>query len=183
MNYGLPKSLEVCGTEYEIRSDFRAALDVFAALDDPELSQQEKASVLLTILYTDFESIPVEHLQTAVDVALIYLNGGSEDAPQKKGPRLVSWEQDFSHIIAPINKIVGTEVRGLDYMHWWTFLSAYYEIGECTFSQIVRIRDMLAKGKKMEKSDREWYNRNRHLVDFKQTYTQEETLLLKQWGV
>jgi hypothetical protein len=32
MTFGLPESLEVCGCSYSIRSDFRAVLDVCAAL-------------------------------------------------------------------------------------------------------------------------------------------------------
>ena len=69
-------------------------------------------------------------------------------------------------------------------MHWWTFIAAYYEIGgDCTFSQIVRIREKLAKGKTLDKSDREWYRSNRHLVDFKTEYTTQENELCKLWGV
>lgn len=183
MNYSLPTSLEVNGVGYEIRSDYRAALDVFAALNDPELNPNEKAIALLDIIYVDIDTIPPSDYQAAVDAALVYLNGGNEETPQRKQPKLVSWEQDFAYIIAPINKVIGMEVRSVEYMHWWTFLSAYYEIGECTFSQIVRIRDLLARGKKLDKSDREWYRRNRHLVDFKTSYTSEETELLKAWGV
>ena len=44
------------------------------------------------------------------------------------------------------NRVLGQEVRAAKYMHWWTFLAAYQEIGECTFAQIVRIRDRLARG-------------------------------------
>ena len=50
MMYALPTSLEVRGTEYEIRSDYRAALDICAALSDPELDNQEKALAALIIL-------------------------------------------------------------------------------------------------------------------------------------
>lgn len=182
MNYRLPESLEVCGVEYEIRTDYRAALDVFAALDDPELDSQDRALALLVIMYPGFEDMPPEHWQAATDAALVFLNGGSKDAPQRKRPRLVSWQQDFQYIVAPINKIVGADVRGMEHMHWWTFLSAYYEIGECTFSQIVRIRELRSRGKPLDKTDREWYLRNRHMVDFETKYTETENELLKKWG-
>ena len=35
MRYGLPKSVEICGSEFEIRYDFRVILDIFEALNDP----------------------------------------------------------------------------------------------------------------------------------------------------
>lgn len=178
----LPISLEVCGTEYEIRSDFRVALDICSAMSDPELSDEEKALVSVDILYPAFESMPPEYYQEALGKCCWFINGG-EDGQKKKGPTLVSWEQDFSLIVAPVNRILGKEVRALEYLHWWTFLSAYYELGDCTFAQIVRIRDLRARGKPLDKSDREWYRRNQHLVDFKVKYTEAEQDILKQWGV
>ena len=77
---------------------------------------------------------------------------------------------------------MGKEVRSVEYLHWWTFISAYYEIGDCTFAQIVRIRNQLAKGKKLDDFDKEWYRDHRELVDIKQTYTDAEQEILKQWG-
>ena len=58
MTYTLPTSVEVGGVEYEIRSDYRAALDIIAALSDFELNDQERVIVALDIFYPDFEKIP-----------------------------------------------------------------------------------------------------------------------------
>jgi hypothetical protein len=41
---------------------------------------------------------------------------------------------------------------------------------------------MKARGKKLEKFDREWYQQNRHLVDLRTNYTDAENALLKMWG-
>ena len=56
------------------------------------------------------------------------------------------------------------------------------EGGDCTFAQIVHIRDKLARGKPLDKSERVWYRQNRRLVDFKTTYTDAEEQLLKDWA-
>lgn len=177
----LPTRVEVGGAEYVIRSDYRAALDICAALSDPELDGQERAVAALIIFYPDLSAMPPEHYQEAIDQCLRFINGGGEDAP-RKAPKLVDWEQDFQHIIAPINRVLGQEVRAVEYMHWWTFLAAFYEIGDCTFAQIVRIRDRLSRGKPLDKQDREWYQNNRHLVDFKRKYTSAEDEMAKSWG-
>ena len=94
----------------------------------------------------------------------------------------MDWEQDYGLMIAPINRVIGREIRAMEYMHWWTFLAAYQEIGDCTFAQVVRIRYRLARGKTLDKSDREWYRKNRHLVDFKRKYTSADDELMKEWG-
>lgn len=183
MTYDLPKSLTVCGVTYGIRSDFRAVLDICAALSDVDLNEQEKAFVCLDIMYPSFEEMPQEHYQEAIKQCFWFINCGAEDEPVHKAPKLVDWEQDFQYIVAPINRVLGTEIRAAEYLHWWSFISAYYEIGDCCFAQIVRIREKKAKGKKLDKQDQEWYKQNRKLVDFKQNYTEYEKAILKEWGV
>nr|DAH76937.1 MAG TPA: hypothetical protein [Caudoviricetes sp.] len=178
----LPESVEVGGVEYEIRSDYRAILDICAALSDPKLGEQDKALVMLGIFYPEFSEMPPEHYREAVEQCLRFINCGDDQREARPSPKLVDWEQDFKYIVAPINRVTGEEIRALEYMHWWTFIAAYYEIGDCTFAQIVRIRSCKAKGKPLDKSDQEWYRSHRDLVDFKVTYTEADDVILKMWG-
>lgn len=177
-NSGLPVAVELGGEEYSIRSDYRAALDIFLALSDIELSEQEKAYVVLTIFYE--KEIPTDLWQEALNKCFWFLRGGEEEK-KEKSPKLVSWEQDFNMIAAPISKIVGQDIRGMEYLHWWTFLSAYMGIGDCLFAQVVRIRDLKTRGKKMDKQDREFYRRNRDLIDIKVKTTDAEEKLFAEW--
>lgn len=181
MIYDLPKSLEIQGVEYEVRSDYRAILDILIALSDPELDEQDKAIVALQIFYPDYDEIPVEALPEAVKRCFWFINGGEEEQQPAKALRLMDWEQDFKFIIAPVNRVIGKEVREMEYLHWWAFLSAYMEIGECTFSQIVAIREKQKRGKKLEKYEQEWLKRNRHLVEFKRKYTDADNDLIDKW--
>ena len=96
----------------------------------------------------------------------------------------MDWEQDFPYIIGSINRTAGYEARAVEYMHWWTFLSLYQEMSsESTFSQILYIRDKLAHGKKLEKEEREWYNRNRSIIDLRSKYTAQDEEMLSAWGL
>lgn len=180
MMYDLPTSLEVCGTEYAIESDYRAILDIFAVLADENLSTDEKCIGVLGIFYPDFFSMPEEHMEYAVQKCFWFINGGSEDKG-KKSPKLMDWEQDFQLLVAPINRIAGAEIRAMQYLHWWTFLAYYGEIGDCYFAQIVRIRDLKAKGKLTSKDDKEFYRRNRDVVDIKTRYSDAEENIIKGW--
>lgn len=177
-NISLPMALTVGGEEKAIRSDYRPALDCFLALTDPELDEYNRAMELLDILYVD--DIEPEDAQKAIDQALWYLNGGESDRDTKQ-PRVVAWEQDFNLIAAPISKIVGQDIRGMEYMHWWTFLQCYSSIGDCLFAQVVSIRDKKARGKKLSKEDREFYRRNRDIIDIKTKVTDAEAEILKEW--
>lgn len=180
MNYTLPKSVYVNGAEYEIRSDFRAALDICAALSDPELDDRERAYVVLNIFYPEFDKIPQDDYKDAIEQCFWFIRCG-EPERGKKQPKLVSWDQDFSMICPPVNRILGSDVRGMEYLHWWTFVSAYMEIGDCFFAQVVGIRSKMARGKKLDKQDREFYRKNRDVIDIKTTYTATEQEILKDW--
>lgn len=183
MIYGLPKSITVAGEEYAVRSDFREIPDVMEILNDVKLLKQERLFLTLLFFYQEFDQIPPEHYEEAVKQCFWFINGGKfEESASIKQPRLMDWGQDFPYIISPVNRVIGHEIRADDYLHWWTFLAAYMEIGECTFAQIVHIRDMRNKGKPLDKADREWYRRNQRLVDLKQEITDAEEDTLKIWG-
>ena len=186
MNYYLPKTVTVGGEDLQIRYDFRVILEILEMLADPELEAAEKAEALITMFYVNPEQLT--DAKEAVEQCYAFIDMGEEN--NTKSPRLVDWEQDFNYIIAPINRVLGREVREIPYdvenntggLHWWTFMSAYIEIGgDCMFSQIVSIRDKKARGKKLEKHEKEWLRRNQHIVDFKRKYSEAENELAKEW--
>ena len=85
-------------------------------------------------------------------------------------------------MVAPINHILGFECRSVDFLHWHTFLAAYLEIPpESVFARVLRIREKLRTGKKLEKYERTWYNQNRDLVHLKSKLSQAEEELIEAW--
>lgn len=187
MNYGLPTTVSINGEDIPIRTDFRVVLDMMEAMNDPELDDKDKAVAVITIFFPKPER--VTNYEEALKAAFRFVDGGSE-RKGKASARLVDWEQDFERIIAPVNRVLGYEARAVPYdtdtnsggLHWWTFLAAYMEIGgDCLFSQIVSIRDKIKRGKKLEKHEREWYRRNRELVDIQTHYTETEKELEREW--
>ena len=168
----LPKSLMVNGTEYEIRSDYRVGLLLMQAFDDVELDDREKIAVLIECLYVD--SIPAEYIQEAINQAVWYLNCGNVYEHQVSDSKKYDWEQDEQLIFSAVNKVAGKEIRALEYMHWWTFIGLFNEIGEGTFSTIVSIRDKRNKHKKLEKWEQEFLRKNPDMVKLKKKLTEKE---------
>lgn len=164
----LPVSLEVDGKDYAIRTDFRVILLVFQALADPELSEQEKAAVILRSLYKELPG----DLQDALEKAVWFMDGGQSFRSGEK--RVMDWEQDEQMIFAAVNKVAGYETRAADYLHWWTFLGFFNEIGEGLFSTVVHIRQKRNRGKKLDKTEEEFYRRNREVVNLKKRLSKEE---------
>ena len=142
----LPKTVDICGREYPIRSDYRVILDICRVLDDADYNQYDKALAVLVAFYPDISDIPQEHYKEALEWCMWFIRCGDEE-----------------------------------YMHWWTFIGYFSEIGDCLFAQIVNVRQKLAAGKTLNKDEREFYRKNRKLVDLKQRYTTQENDLIREW--
>lgn len=176
----LPESATINGREFPIRSDYRAALDVLSILCDPELDDAERGALAFTVLYPDFEDMGPEDVDPARDFLMWFVSGGDTKIRPPKA-KLADWEQDFPIIIGPVNRVLGYEARDVDHLHWWTFLAAYCEVGDCLFAQVVAIRKKLAQGRKLEKHEQRFYRENRDLVDLKRKETSAEAAMLDEW--
>ena len=172
----LPTTLKINGVDRAIRSDFRVALLIFQAYNDPELSDLEKTWVMLDCLYENLEDIPSEDIEEACKQAVWFLDGGMvhEDSNYKKSKKVIDWEQDEQMIFSAVNKVAGKETRAAEYVHWWTFLGYFNEIGEGLLSTVISIRQKKNKGKKLEKYEQEFYRENKALIDIKKRLSAEE---------
>ena len=180
-HWELPTSISVNNTEYAIRTDYRAVMDILTAFSDKEMlgeSEDEtniiRALLILNILFVD--EVKPEDQNEAIKKAIEFIDMGIESSRDVKKPTLMDWEQDAPLIIPAINKVLGREIRADKYMHWWTFLSAYMEIGECSFTHIINIRDKKAKGKKLEKWELEYIQEHKDIVLLKEKLTEKEQL-------
>ena len=173
--YELPASLNISGVDFSIRTDFRVIIDILIAMSAPELDEQAKAAVMLQILFEDWQSIPTEHLDEACQKASGFIDcGQSDDNPNHPKPRLMDWEQDGDMIIPAVNKVAHKEVRAVPYMHWWTFFGYFMESGECLFNTVVGIRSKKAKGERLDKWEKKFYQENKNIIDIKTRLSEEE---------
>lgn len=188
MTWDLPLSVNVDGTDFKIRNecDYRVILDVIGALNDETLTDEERIKSALIIFYEDLSE--AKNMQEMVKEMFNIVSGGecdesggnTESQPQH---RLMDWNFDFPRIAPPVNKVLGYDIRTPGkYTHWYTLLSAYMEIGECTFSTITTIRSKRAKNKKLENYEIEFYKKNRKIVDLPTKLTpEEEAFLNSDW--
>ncbi|HCI73367.1 MAG TPA: hypothetical protein DHV42_02365 [Lachnospiraceae bacterium] len=179
----LPDTLTVNGRDMAIRTDYRDILEILRACSDPELPSWARTEVMLKILYVDFDTLKPEELQEAADKAVAFIDNGSEadQDPKRPSPRLMDWEQDAELIVPAINRVANCgDIRSLSYLHWWTFLGYYMEIGECLFSSVLNIRYKRAHGKKLDKWEKDFEKENRRLISLKKTMSETEKQKLRE---
>ena len=168
--WSLPKTAVIGGKEYTINADFRDVLEVIRYLTDAGRPEYMRWQIALSLFYE--QEIQAEFRQEAMEYMADFISYGETE--EKPGPKLMDWEQDAQIIIGDINKVAGRDVRDAEYLHWWTFLSYFYGIGEGQLSTIVSIRSKKSSGKKLEKWEEEFYRKNKSKVDFQKSKTPED---------
>ncbi|MCM1508686.1 MAG: bacteriophage Gp15 family protein [Ruminococcus flavefaciens] len=169
----LPKSLEIQGRKYRIRTHFQDVLKIISAFNDPEFEDKDKMYICLTILFIDFESMSPDLYEDAFKAAIKFIDCGAE-GNDKKQLHIMDWEQDENIMFPAINKVAGFETRRVKYLHWWTFIGYYMEISEGVFSTVLSLRAKKAKHKKLEKYEREYWNANKDICVIKPRLSAEE---------
>ena len=164
----LPVILTVGEKEWKIRTDYRDILVIMQAFNDPELMVEEAYVVMCKILYENWPDMPRELYEEAAKKALWFLDCGQEDEDEIMFPA--------------INQVAGCEVRSVSYIHWWTFVGYFMEIREGIFSTVLGIRQKMAKGKRLEKWEREFRRSNKKICDLKTRYTKEEQEEIDYWN-
>lgn len=159
----LPEELEVGGQAIPINADFRNILTIFAAYNDTDLTEQEKVYITLARLYGG--ELPYYYIQEAYEKAVWFMNGGNTISMSKpEEVQILDWEHDEGIIMPAVSKTIGVpDVRGIPFLHWWTFLGAFGEIGEGLFSTVIDLRQKKAKGKKLSKTEAEFWRKNKDL--------------------
>lgn len=176
--WSLPTSAVIGGKTYSINADFRDILDIFRYMSDMEQPEHIRWRIVLALFYEG--DIPRDHQEEAMEYLVNFISCGEPDG--KPAPKLLDWEQDAQIIVADVNKVAGMEIRRLPFLHWWTFMAYFNAIGEGQLSTLVSLRDKLARGKKLEKWEQEYYRKNISKVRLKTKYTSAEEEILKQWG-
>ena len=174
--FELADTVEIDGSTYRIRTDFRVILEIFVMLNDLDLDDGDKTEALMQMFYIDRP----EDTGKAIQAFSSFVDPRPRSSSGRSG--LVDWETDFELIAAAVNHVLGTECRSLPYLHWRSFLGAYMEISsDSLFSRVVSIREKLRSGKKMEKWEKAWYRKNRDLVDLPMKFSKKEIELLEEW--
>lgn len=166
--FELPTSVEVNGKEYHIRNDgdFRMVVDCFMVLNDSELEASYRILTCMVIFYDGMEDLEDvlnefgDNLEEACKEMYKFFNCGSIDSNNNNRPKLVDWNKDQQLIIGAINNVACKEVRAEKYMHWWTFMGYYSNIGDGAFATIIGIRSKIKRNKPLDNYEKEFKRDN-----------------------
>jgi len=172
-NYSLTTCFEIEEELFHIhnKGDYRTVLSCFNILYDNELTEKERLYACLIVFYDELEDLDdiIENIHLVKELTekmFWFFDCGNAYADTKPKPKLIDWDKDEILIVSAINNVAKQEIRALEYLHWWTFISYYMAIGDCSLSQIVAIRDKIARHKKLEKHEKKFKDENPQYFNF-----------------
>lgn len=190
--YNIPTSITIQDKSFGIRNkgDYRVVLDCFSALNDTELTDQERMIAALIIFYEDINSIDdinnIPDTEVAIKEMYKFFNCGEDESIGAKfNYRLIDWDKDEQMICAAINKVANTEIRLAPYIHWWTFMGYYTAVGDSLLSQVVSIRHKIVTNKKLEKYEQQFKRDNPQYFVWKSKSLEDEEAeawVMKMWN-
>lgn len=167
MMFEIPVSFQIGDKQLNIteKGDYRMVFSCFSALNDKELTKEERVLCSLIIFYEDINSlediINFPNLQELISKMYWFFNCGDDKGVGiNKHYKLIDWEGDSQLIASAINKVANTEIRTVPYIHWWTFMGYYLAIGESPLATVVGIRSKIMEGKKLEKYESKFRHDN-----------------------
>ena len=148
--YEIPTTIVIDDREFPIRckGDYRMVLDCFSCLNDFDLTEQERTFGALIIFYEDFNDVEdflgMDNELFNQLVKKMYNFMECEENPLHSMPyKTIDWNKDSQMICSAVNKVAHTEVRSIEYLHWWTFMGYFSEVGESVLSTVVSIHSYL----------------------------------------
>jgi hypothetical protein len=131
-----PEAIEVNGQEYDINTGYEYALACFRCINDPDISDAERAYGVIGIL---FKNPPEESdMQEALRLALKYLRQGKEPrvAPQQVD---MDFEADETYLKASFLSDYKIDLDDTP-MHWYKFCTLLQGLtDDCVLN---RVRDL-----------------------------------------
>lgn len=125
---------------YLIRTDFRIGMQIISCLKDEELTQEERYSISLNLLYGN--SVP-QDTKLAFKGLMWFLNLGEEDdeiiKSNSKQKDVMDFEIDSSRIYSGFMSVLGIDLSK-EKMHWFKFRYLLLELIKCHLSNVIEIR-------------------------------------------
>lgn len=139
----LPDSVNVMGVNVPVDADFRTVLKCFRILDDPNMNEQEKQTLLHVYFFKDFQGFVIpDHIRLGLFCEFVNEEGQGMDTD----PAPADYEQDADAIYASFLQQYGIDLIDVPFLHWRKFTALLSGLGENTaFNRRISLRELKTK--------------------------------------
>lgn len=155
----LPKSVDICGSEFPIAWDFRTSIRFSELLLSNEIDEREQITKGAELYYGPkiYDFSEVEATEAIEKMLWFYTAGEIRDTRKSKSKKQTySFDQDGDYIYAAFREQFNVDLSCAD-LHWWQFRAMFGSINATTqFGKILGYRTADIS-KMSSKEEREFY--------------------------
>lgn len=142
---------------YLIRTDYRIGIQISLALDDPELNENDRVMVALSLLF----GAGMPPLDVALKGLQWFIQCGDDKEIEPAGKRLLWFDYDAARLYASFRQTFGIELHKIN-LHWFEFMAMMESLDEdSAISHAIQIRGTdTSKMKGKQRQDYERLKRN-----------------------
>lgn len=163
---------------YELNMDFQVGIQIMCALDDKELSQDERNNTIMYLLFWDYDNQELRDMpQGEEEINQLfswYLNGWNHDRPSKKknDVKIIDFNVDQWRIYADFRQIYNINLNNCE-LHWWEFLGMLWNMPH-KLSSLMQVIEMRTRkpGKKASQEEIKTINEAKQIYGLDQPTTE-----------
>ena len=158
---------------YKVDMDFQTGIQISQCLTDDELTNAEK---LTTAVYLMFPGDYPEDVKEIQEALAWYMNGWNHDnmstGKKKDETVLMDFDIDQWRIYAAFKKQYGIDLNR-QHIHFWVYMGLLSNLEECAFTRVVSIRDKKIDSK-MSKEEKEALSKAKKMYAIKKETVETE---------
>ncbi len=122
---------------YPINTDFRIGIQVSQCVQDEELTESERFSTALGLV---FSGVAPSTIEEALECLNWYMTGFSHDNIKGgKAQNIMDWDIDQWRIYSAFKSQYNIDLNA-DNLHWFSFMGMLANLEECSFTRVMEIR-------------------------------------------
>lgn len=138
-----PIYAEIGNELYEINTSYTIAVECIDVINNYDYSEEERALLVIALLYKDWEKIPQNEYNKACEIAVKYLLCGKKMKSDNKDEKDMDYKQDMNYIKVSFMSVYHLNLDDNGNMHWYEFHNLCNGLTEkCILN---RIRDVRAQ--------------------------------------
>ena len=126
---------------YKADMDFQTGIQISQCLTDEELTNAERVTTALFLMFPDERPVDAKEIQEAL---AWYMNGWNHDnvssGKKKEETVLMDFDIDQWRIYAAFRKQYGIDLNRQK-LHFWVYMGLLSNLEECSFTRVVSIRE------------------------------------------
>lgn len=178
----LPTTVDIDGIEYEINSDFRTSILFSMAMEDENLSEEDKLITAIELYY----KVTPHDVKKAIDKILWFYscdkdNNNTKSSSGKSSKKVFDYDIDSNYIFSAFLTQYNMDLNTIEYLHWWKFKALFDSLDEdLMLCKIIKYRSVdLSKIK--DKEEKAYYKKMKETYEIKEKISQEELNELDEW--